>query len=96
MTDPVQPNTPSPADADADAASEPPSAPEPTASFSENGKTRVLYRCSTEEDVAPQDDGIFTTATVHNGTSRPVNYDIDVRVGANAGAGAGAGADWVA
>lgn len=84
VTDPARPSTPSPSAA----SSEPPQDPEPTASFSQNGKTRVLYYGNTEVDATPEDDGIFTTVTVHNDTDAPVNYDIDVSLGD--------GVDWVA
>ncbi|MFE7976151.1 hypothetical protein [Streptomyces shenzhenensis] len=84
VTETTQPSTPPPAVKSSD----PPQAPEPVASISQNGKTRILYYGNTEVDATPEDDGVFTTVTVHNNTDKPVNYNIDVSIGN--------GVDWVA
>ncbi|MFF7982014.1 hypothetical protein ACFZDK_23275 [Streptomyces sp. NPDC007901] len=63
-------------------------ASEPTVSFSQNGKTWVLYYSNTEVDAMPEGDGVFTTVTILDGVGKPAQYDIDVSIGG--------GVDWTA
>lgn len=84
VTEPAQPSaTSAPATSAA-----PPEEPEPTPSFSQNGKTRVLYYGDVKVDATPVDDGVLTTVTVHNDTDKAVNYSVEVSVGNDV--------DWVA